>query len=85
MTDVIIEQTKDSPRNSMVQRYEDMWGDPKECLKFVVAGGSPFKNTGYQLNGGFTGWVTKKAVLPAKWKELVNKYKDIQAPYFKYL
>lgn len=75
----ILEETKNAPRNDMVKRFEATWGKPEEGLRIVVAGAGITHNTAYQLNGGFGGWVTKKAELPAKWKELVKKYNVLPA------
>jgi hypothetical protein len=70
----ILEETKDAPRDENVRRYEATWGKPEEGLRIVVAGAALTHNTAYQLNGGFGGWVTKKAELPANWSDLVKKY-----------
>jgi hypothetical protein len=75
----ILEETKSAPRNEMVKRYEATWGPAVDGLRIVVAGAVVTHNTAYQHNGGFGGWVTKKAELPAKWNELVKKYNVLPA------
>jgi hypothetical protein len=53
-----------------------------ELIRIVVAGGNIDQMITLSFSGGdYGGWVTKKVELPARWDELVKKYKDIVPAY----
>ncbi len=53
-----------------------------DMMRTIVAGGSGGLMVG--MATGSIGWLTKKVNLPANWKELVAKYKDIKPIYAMY-